>query len=364
MTPTDLIVVNYHGADELIANLRPLLPWPHGRVWVVDNSVDDAEWARLQTGLGDAVRCLRADTNLGFGNGCNLAWRKSTAPRVLLLNPDATLRPEAVTTLNAALDDDPRLAAVVPRIDWDADGRFVLPTLLPETPVWWSLLEAARRHPKPGTLATRGYLIRQQRQWRADAPAVQPQDFVSGAVLLLRRSAVDAAGGLFDPRYFMFYEDADLSLRLRAAGGRLGLVAGARAVHAWRYSDGKGALMADAVRLYRARHFGGRARSGPVFQACRLLACALPGRALSPMPLGSVSSLSELQRALGGAAVAAIGVGWPMLPAIIAAPDRTARIPDNDDWARLWSGPVSLLTGERTPRCLCLTKTEPDSFPP
>jgi N-acetylglucosaminyl-diphospho-decaprenol L-rhamnosyltransferase len=60
----------------------------------------------------------------------------------------------------------------------------------------------------------------------------------TGGAALYRREAWDAVGG-FDERIFLYYEDLDLALRIAARGGRCGLAAGARALHA--YSAGLGA---------------------------------------------------------------------------------------------------------------------------
>jgi hypothetical protein len=54
---------------------------------------------------------------------------------------------------------------------------------------------------------------------------------LSGALVLLKREAVRKAGGLFDPRFFMYFEDTDLSLRLRKAGYSLVLEPRAAAIH-------------------------------------------------------------------------------------------------------------------------------------
>ena len=61
--------------------------------------------------------------------------------------------------------------------------------------------------------------------------------FASGAALVVRRGAWDAAGG-FDPEYFMYGEDLDLSLRLRLAGWDIGLARGAEVEHDYEFEKG------------------------------------------------------------------------------------------------------------------------------
>ena len=78
-------------------------------------------------------------------------------------------------------------------------------------------------------------------------------DALSGSVLLLRRDAVLQAGGLFDPAYFMFFEDTDLGQRLRRAGWRLLVEPRARAWHRWHNRPQKAALMVQSERIYLER---------------------------------------------------------------------------------------------------------------
>jgi N-acetylglucosaminyl-diphospho-decaprenol L-rhamnosyltransferase len=68
-------------------------------------------------------------------------------------------------------------------------------------------------------------------------PAEAEVGFGSGAALVVRRAAWDAAGG-FDPEYFMYGEDLDLSLRLRLAGWGVGVVPSARADHDYVFTKG------------------------------------------------------------------------------------------------------------------------------
>jgi GT2 family glycosyltransferase len=68
-------------------------------------------------------------------------------------------------------------------------------------------------------------------------PREQEVGFGSGAALVVRRTAWDAAPG-FDPKYFMYGEDLDLCLRLRLAGWGIGVVPSARADHDYTFTKG------------------------------------------------------------------------------------------------------------------------------
>jgi GT2 family glycosyltransferase len=250
----DAIVVNHFGADDVAGCLDALGGWPWGRLWLVDNS-DDAGQARALAALA-ADRpwvTLRVNAaNLGFGAACNRAFAESDAPRVLLLNPDARIAQADVLRLAGAMDADRTLAAVSPRTFWDAEQGFVLTPPGPQGPdaalAPWAL---ALRPGGAAAKATRAVLAERA---AAAQEAVRPVDWLAGAVLLLDRAAVQRAGGLFDPRFFMFFEDADLSLRLRRQGARLALVQTAQAVHATCHTPAKAALMARAALAYFDKH--------------------------------------------------------------------------------------------------------------
>ena len=73
--------------------------------------------------------------------------------------------------------------------------------------------------------------------------------------MLLKRSALLAAGGLFDERFFLYWEDSDLMQRLRSAGYRLWMIPQALAVHEYTHSPEKGRLISAGWPAYEKKHF-------------------------------------------------------------------------------------------------------------
>ena len=334
----DIVIINYRSAEDTLAAIGGVTPWRHGRIWLVDNSEDGAQAAQLSSTLAGnpAVQLLVPDRNLGFGGGCNLAFEQSSAEYLLLLNPDARINERNIEVLAEAMRRHPEFGAVSPKTFWDPARRFLLPSAFPPTPAVTLAMTLALHSPSLAKHAAGRYLRKMRDNMASSHP--YSTSFLVGAVMLLRRTAVLAAGGLFDPDYFMFYEDSDLSLRLRRAGYRLAIVPGAEAVHEYRHKPFKAEMMADSAQIYFARNF-------PWFyrwtkRLSRLDHWGRPARwdewgDLLPHPLDSPE---ELHAQLGGAGVLALSPSVMMIPALFR-PLGTAPVSLSPlDWARIEPG--------------------------
>lgn len=182
----------------------------------------------------------------GYGANHNTVLRRvldDPAVRyAVVLNDDTELQPSALAALAAYAEAHPRVAAVAPAAV-DAQGA-VLPVLLHYPTPWREFLSSLARYPEPPDP-------------RGDAPG-----WLNGACLLLRLEALRQVG-LFDERFFLFYEDTDLCARLRAAGWEVAVCPGARILH-----DAHGTVadpafgsameqqVARSQYLYLRKHFG------------------------------------------------------------------------------------------------------------
>jgi hypothetical protein len=201
---------------------------------VVDNGAGEAPVGPLEDLLDaglqamferSAVQPMRR--NLGFGAAHNHAIRSADSALHLVLNPDVELDRESLTLAMEALRREPDLVAVVPRAV-DEQGR---PGHL------------CKRYPTVLDLALRGFAppwLRQRFAARLaayemhdlerDAELRRDVPLASGCCLLARTGALQRVGG-FDEGFFLYFEDYDLSLRLRAHG-RIAYLPQMRIVHA------------------------------------------------------------------------------------------------------------------------------------
>ncbi len=207
--PTAALVVNYGSSALLESNLGAVADEnPDLVVVVVDNFTTTAERAAVeQLCSRRAWRLVASPTNLGFGAAMNLGADvalEAGAGQLLLLNPDARIDRAGLDRLVDVVTAEP-LTMAGPRIETAAGGL-------------WSdghdlYLDRGRMR------ATRK---------RVGSPRVVP--WLSGACLVLSRTLWERVGG-FDDRYFLYWEDVDLSWRVLEAGGALRVVREALAVH-------------------------------------------------------------------------------------------------------------------------------------
>ena len=267
----DAVLVHYRAPSELEAAVRSLLHQEGPRLrrtTVVDNS------GQHDLRLPQGVEVLRPGRNLGYARAVNLGLRRGDAPYVLLLNPDTRLESPFLEAARRAFEERPELAVIGPQVR-EADGR---------------VQASARRDPGLLTaLAGRTGLLTRlfpsnpltRRDLVPTEEGPREVDWISGAAMALRRSAVEDVGGM-DERFFLYWEDCDLCRRLRRKGYRV------------LYHPGLGPVV----------HIQGRSsRERPLFSLYHFLrsACILYSRYdRSPLKAGTALAF------LGGAALLAL----------------------------------------------------------
>ncbi len=183
---------------------------------VVDNASGDETLAVVGKAAPDA-RVVENATNDGFPAACNLGASEASGDLLVFLNPDAVVAEGWRDAIAAPLEDGS---------GWDA---------------WQALVTAERgrlTNSRGGVIHFTGIA------WAGGAgEPVRSADresepgFVSGACLAIRREAFERLGG-FASEFFLYHEDVDLSLRVRLAGGRVGVAGEARADHHYEFDKG------------------------------------------------------------------------------------------------------------------------------
>lgn len=219
------------------------------RVILVDNGgMPDlsAEIASLRA-HGIACDTLAGHGNVGYGRGHNLAIETVASRYHLVLNPDIDLDPDALGSALGFLDRHPDAGLLTPRIASE-DG---------------SIQYLCRRYPTLLDLFVRGFLPRRFRAWfdgrlaRYEMrSAINERDIVwdppivSGCFMLFRTDVLKQLGG-FDPRYFLYFEDYDLSLRTHDVA-RIAYVPAVRVIH---HGGGAARKGSKHIRMFAASAF-------------------------------------------------------------------------------------------------------------
>jgi GT2 family glycosyltransferase len=233
-------------------------------VVISDNGSSDGTSAQARARWPRAT-VLEHGRNLGFGTANNRALAQVKTPFAFLLNPDCEVTPDGLRTLVRAAHDMPQAAIVAPQLQGEPgrpDVNYRWPNVL-----WKST--------GPG----------------ADAPACV--GFVVGAAMLFRLERFDGVG-FFDERFFLYYEDDDLCLRLFQARRPIVVWPAVAAVHRargsvkgsrpWKSEYLRGYHHAQSKLIYTAKH---RSLAQARRQRWRVLAgttLALPLRAIAWSP--------------------------------------------------------------------------------
>jgi N-acetylglucosaminyl-diphospho-decaprenol L-rhamnosyltransferase len=206
------VIINYETADLASDCIRSVLADTSAgpvELVVVDNGSRDDSVARLHAAHPE-VRVVQAPGNRGYSRAVNLGTAATRAPVVAVLNADTQLEPGAAGALVGLLEEEPRLALAGPRIR-NLDGSDY-----PSGRIFPSVADAIG-HGLLGLWWPTNPFTTRYRQLDADPAVSRLVDWLSGAAVWERRSALDEVGG-WDERYFMYLEDTDLCWRLRHAG--------------------------------------------------------------------------------------------------------------------------------------------------
>lgn len=209
------VVVNYEAGPWLTACIRSLFADASAgepELVVVDNGSHDGSVVALAREF-PSVRVLTPETNLGYAGGVNRGTAVTSAPVVAVLNPDVEVEPGTAAAMLARLDREPDLAAVGPVVRNPDGSQYPSARTVPSA-------GDAVGHALFGLVRPSNRFTRRYRQLDVDPARPRDVEWLSGAAMWLRRSALESVGG-WDEHYFMYMEEVDLCWRLRRLGWRV-----------------------------------------------------------------------------------------------------------------------------------------------
>lgn len=215
MAPTslDVLIVNFNTAHLLEPMFQALRGAAEGipvRYLVVDNASTDNSAEVLRERCPEAVLTFNYQ-NIGFGRANNQLLARLRSPYVLLLNTDAFVSPNSLSAPLAFMESHPECGLLGVRLV-GRDGALQPSCRYFPTPinVFLSRTGLGRLFP----------WVRQVDDMAWDHRSARECDWVPGCYYLMRREVIDQVG-LFDPRFFLYYEEVDHCKRVKAAGWKV-----------------------------------------------------------------------------------------------------------------------------------------------
>ena len=206
--PLSACIVLYHCGEEVFQALRCLQNANvEVAVYLCDNSPEEITAEKLQWTF-PGVTVLPQEKNIGFGRANNAVLPYLQSKYHLIMNPDVTFPPDLLSRMISYMEAHPNIAILTPRVlNPDGTEQF-----LPKKRISVHYLLG-------GLLENHGRLFR---SWREDFTLADrdvrspvPVEFATGCFLLIRTAVFRELNG-FDPRFFLYQEDSDLSRRVLA----------------------------------------------------------------------------------------------------------------------------------------------------
>lgn len=204
-------IVTYNSEDEIEIVLNSLMnsKTDNLEVTVVDNASTDNTCSIVETKFKN-VRLIKSATNLGFGAGHNLALKGVESDYHIFVNPDISVEENQIKAMVDYMEANPGVVVLTPKVLNEDGTEQFLPKKYPKI-----------KYLLGGKFENKGKIFY---KWRSeytlrDVEVVEPIhiDFCTGCFMFCRTDALLSVGG-FDERYFLHFEDADLTREMQKLG--------------------------------------------------------------------------------------------------------------------------------------------------
>jgi GT2 family glycosyltransferase len=195
-------IVLYNTVDLMLERVINSFGNENVQIYLIDNSPE----GRVNSFINNAkIKYIHNNKNIGFGSAHNIAIKMSIAENTryhLVLNPDIYFTPDIIQKIIKFMDDDSDIGLLMPEILYPNNQIQYLPKLLP------SLFSLIKRKLLNYSKSNNLYELRNlPQQMIYEAP------IISGCFSFFRIAALKEVG-LYDERFFMYFEDFDISRRV------------------------------------------------------------------------------------------------------------------------------------------------------
>lgn len=221
-------IVTYNSADKIGTAVSSIKNHTKGldyKLFVSDNASTDNTHDIVKVADENAV-ILQNGGNIGFGKAHNTVIEHINTKYHAIVNPDIEVTSDVLSDICAFLDDHPEISLVVPKILFPDGSEQILPKRVPKLKYLFG-----RRLPFMKKYA--------DEYTRCNEVFTEPTeiDFCTGCFMVIRTDVFKKIGG-FDDRFFMYFEDADLTLSAKRHGKTM-LLPQLTVVHSWERSSAK-----------------------------------------------------------------------------------------------------------------------------
>ncbi|MFV0553803.1 MAG: glycosyltransferase family 2 protein [Mangrovibacterium sp.] len=223
---TSIIIVSYNTLNLICNCLDSVFEKTEGidyEVIVVDNQSPDESVQVLKEKYGNVpnFRLIELKENIGFGRANNEGFKVAQGRNILLLNPDTILINNAIKILSDYLDANPKVGVCGGNLfDEEMKPAHSFRRMLPS--IWTEINNL-----------TFGMLFRvvywRNREFNRSQKEM-PVGYITGADMMIRKSVLDEVGH-FNPAFFMYYEETELTYRIKKAGYQVMSVPSAEIQH-------------------------------------------------------------------------------------------------------------------------------------
>jgi len=243
-----IVIVNYNGKHLLAKNLPSVISTDYKDfdIVVVDNDSSDGSVEYLRENF-PTVKVVESGENLGFGRGNNLGVH--TYPNYdayLFLNNDVSVPKDWLKELVKVIENDNKIGAVGPKVLYSKkkNGKYIVNSA--------------------GIQVDKHFMAYDRYDKEEDNPkydVVEEIDALMGGAFLVRRDAFEKAGG-FNPKMFLYYEDIDLSLRIKDLGYKVMYCGKSKVFHDHMASSKKLSVRKRNIMNAKNRFFSIKSRLG------------------------------------------------------------------------------------------------------
>ena len=220
-------IVTFNSISTIETALRTVREQTRGvpfHLYVIDNSSRDGT-AALVKRVDPEAEVLHIHWNVGFGAGHNLVIPRLKSKYHAVINPDIALREDAITKMARYMDEHPEVVLLSPRIVFPATGQDQILGKRSPTLRYLAASRLRGSGQPPGPVLSEYAMLERS----PDEPF--EIENATGCFMFIRTAALRKVGG-FDERYFLYFEDCDIT-RMLAKEGKVQYFPHAVVEHVW-----------------------------------------------------------------------------------------------------------------------------------